>query len=430
MLSTITEIFSLQHPKYLPYALAVKKEHVANLKDNLFPLLEKAVSGDPYMAFDSDFYFTSAPIEKVHTIKAPTFLVAASNDLFQRGVPLLYERMKPNVPVKLLMLPGSHAGSIVGLILGEKGIDVGTNLTLRWFDHYLQGRDTQVEKIPNVTQHVINSNAQGSQGHFAFSTDWPHPEAKPERWYLQSSNLLTQSMPNTADADPFQFTQAQPANVFLDLMLFDTKMVTRIDINDRSDCSSSFPQWSLGFADLLGRPCYNNSNFVTENDLKFETPAMTEPYYINGPIQADLWLSSDKTDTTIAIRVDIIDQDGKAIPVSTGQILASMRQIDETRSRYLGGEMIQPWQPMTQKTALPLVPNEPTKVSVEIFPTSAVVKTGQKLRVSIDSSNQAMGIPNRKKEAEIAGGTTTLYADAKLPSSIVLPIVPSTYLPK
>ena len=83
---------------------------------------------------------------------------------------------------------------------------------------------------------------------------------------------------------------------------------------------------------------------------------------------------------------------------------------------------------MTKESAQPLVPAEKVKVAVEIFPTSAIIRKGYKLRVSISASNQAQGILNDKQRAEMSGGVTTIHSSAQYPSSILLPTVPLTWL--
>lgn len=68
--------------------------------------------------------------------------------------PLLYEQVKRNANTKLLVLPGSHVGSIFKLIGGAEGVPKGRFLLLQWFDQYLKGKNTGAAAMPNVTQYV------------------------------------------------------------------------------------------------------------------------------------------------------------------------------------------------------------------------------------------------------------------------------------
>jgi uncharacterized protein len=92
------------------------------------------------------------------------------------------------------------------------------------------------------------------------------------------------------------------------------------------------------------------------------------------------------------------------------------------------GTMIQPWHPFTTASRLAVVPGQPMLVPVEVFPAAALVKKGQKLRVAISASNQAMGIWPQPQQAEATGGVSTFYNDPARPSSIVLPLVPVSAL--
>ena len=57
------------------------------------PLLSSAVlGGDP--AYDGQFYKDRSPINIIKRVKVPTFLVSGEYDLFQRGTPLLFEKLR------------------------------------------------------------------------------------------------------------------------------------------------------------------------------------------------------------------------------------------------------------------------------------------------------------------------------------------------
>ena len=199
--------------------------------------------------------------------------------------------------------------------------------------------------------------------------------------------------------------------------------------HDSSEKSISWLQWSLGFV-LPLFDWYKESDTVekAQGALNYETGVMTEDYYINGPIQADIWMSSTATEAALSVRVDDVGTDGVARPITNGLMSAAFRAVDTTRSRYLRGEMIQPWHPYTIASKQLLVPGQAVKVPVEIFPAAAVIKTGHKLRISISASNQAQGIWSTPAQTLANGGMTTLYNDPAHPSSVVFPVLPNTLL--
>jgi putative CocE/NonD family hydrolase len=61
----------------------------------------QAMAGDT--SYDGPFWKTTSPIEVVDKIRVPAFVVGGEHDIFQRGEPLLYERLKQHVPTRLLI---------------------------------------------------------------------------------------------------------------------------------------------------------------------------------------------------------------------------------------------------------------------------------------------------------------------------------------
>ena len=120
--------------------------------------------------------------------------------------------------------------------------------------------------------------------------------------------------------------------------------------------------------------------------------------------------------------------DEQSLPITNGQLLASARKVNEERSRYLKGEMIQPYHYLTEAENEPLTPGEVVKMQIEIFPTSAIIRKGNKLRVSVSPSNQAQAMLNYYRQTMAEGGITTIHNSPEYPSSLVLPTVPISVL--
>jgi hypothetical protein len=359
--------------------------------------------------------------------------VGSSNDIFQRDEPLLYEQLKKNVNAKLLIVKGSHVEAVLAAASGANtllgnGAPGSASLMLQWFDQYVRGINTGAATLPNVTQFVEGYGVLGST-RYSKATDWPHPQMTPTRLYLRGNQTLTAAKPGSGETARF-VKEPKPAVVSYAKNDSGKTVSASVEINDGSDCSSSMVQWSLGISGLLPKACYTNSNTVEKSQgaAIYETPYQTSDLYINGPIQADLWVATTKSEAAISVRVDAVDILGKATPLSTGLLAVSHRAIDTTRSRYVKGVMIQPWHPFTEAARLPVIPGQAMQVSVEVFPAAALIRKGQKLRIAISASNQAMGVWPKPQEAQAAGGVTTIFSDANRPSSVVLPVVPASAL--
>lgn len=419
----------LQFPQFLDLLNKVQKEHIDQI-DYFVELSERALKGeDPTLLYDGAFWETRAPTELLQNYKVPTFIIGAHHDLFQRDVFLQYENIKKqNTATKLIIYKGDHITSNVVALAGRGGIPPAGNLILQWFDHYLKNipEAAWIESVPNVTQETLNHHG------YVASSDWPHPLVQPESWYLHGNMSLSKEAPKDEHEGNEMFA-AEPAKI--NIGRTENKKYLHFDVEpqDGTRCSRSYVQWTLGLSTKPEiDPCYTD-NFELEKDaLNYETERLTEDYYFNGPILAELWIKSSVTDAVLSVRVDIVNQSllgGTQVqPITNGLMLASRSAIDETKSRKIGGKIIQPWYPMSQKEEKMLVPGELRKVLVEIFPTSAVVKAGQKLRISIAPSNQAQGVLNNKQRAATNGGVTTIVSNKDHPSSILMPMVPRRFL--
>lgn len=355
-------------------------------------VLTGALLGDPEIAYDGDFHAQRSPSEMTAAIRVPTFLTGGLRDIFQRGEPLNYERLKANVPAKLMIGPWHHTNHGSGLPVD--GVPSMNQMILMWFDHYVKGIDTGAERIPNVTQYV------NGYGHYVTSPDWPHPQARAQTLYLHGDKSISDAAP-AADESP-NYVLQQPLGGL---------------------CDMNTVQWSAGIAGNLPFPCLENNSYAYASELVFDSAPFEEDVYLNGPMQANIWVSTTALDANVSVRIDDMDGDSGS-QISSGLQVASMRAVDETRSRYLDGVMIQPWHPFTQDSKQDLALGEAVMVPVEIFPSSAMIAKGHHLRISIGSSDVMRGTMPVPMLIPAAAGLMTVYSDAQRASSIVVPVVP------
>ena len=135
-----------------------------------------------------------------------------------------------------------------------------------------------------------------------------------------------------------------------------------------------------------------------------------------GPIVAKLWVSSDRVDTDITIK--LID----VYPPSADYPLGFAMNVTDgiLRLRYRNS-----WEKPE-----PLVPGVPVQITVEAFPTANLFKRGHRLRLDVSSSNFPHFDVNPNTGAPEGRGLTrqvarnTVYLDRERPSHVVLPILP------
>jgi putative CocE/NonD family hydrolase len=361
------------------------------------PILAQAVLGGE-IAYDGPFWRTRSPIEVADRIRVPTFIVGGLKDIFQRGEPMLYEAIARNTDAKLLIGPWEHLGGSSGAGLDGTGIPNLNQIALQWFDHYLRGMDSGAPAQPTVTQYYWGAER------YALANDWPHPAARAERWYLQAGGDLAAAPPAQAGIDR---TLLLPVNGL---------------------CSSSASQWTAGILGLVLGPCTQDNRINELVEITYTTPVMDEDYAVNGPIQADLWVSSTTADTGVNVRITLVDPQGRSFELTHGLLNASARAVDPARSRYLDGQMIQPWHIFTREARDVPGRGNIVPVNVEVFPSSFVIPAGHRLRVTVGPSDFPHGLPPVPDLLNQLLGIIRVHTGPQTPSSIVLPVVPVSSL--
>ncbi|CBL44086.1 Predicted acyl esterase [gamma proteobacterium HdN1] len=414
----------LTSPRNMAQLIRSTDEHVAQVDKYFLPLIDDALYGAPYVTYDSDFWRTRSPSTNINKIKAPTFILGALDDLFQRDQPLLFDALDKNgVDAKLVVFGGTHMANFIKPHVGSEVVPPIDFLMLQWFDKHLRGMETGIEKSPKVVQFVKNYPSESTPE--AFRNDslittsaWPHPEAQAERWYLHGDMSLDQAAPTSTENSPLMTQPEHPkgeAHNSKGLLAFN------VEINDGTKCSRSHLQWVLGLE--MPKNCQTNTNRTEQQRLVFDSAPMPEDYFINGPITAEVWIDSTVTDAAVSVSVEEVSKK-RSLPITDGQLLASVRAVDESRSRFLNGQMIQPYHYLTEEKAQALVPGQVVKMQIEIFSTAALIRKGNKLRIAISPSNQAQSMINYPRQDLMSGGVTTLHLSPEYPSSVVLPIVP------
>lgn len=382
-----------------PESLTALLDHVLGTLSYDVPVILQATLGVNGQNYDSEFWRTRSPIEVADRIQVPSFIVGGLHDIFQRGEPLLYETIRRNTTAKLLIGPWTHLDASFGEGLPADGVPDLDHIALMWFDRYLRDMDNDAESVPNVTQYVAGKE------HYFIAPDWPHPAATPERWYLREDASLSGEPPAAGEGQR-----------------------TTLQIPIQSICSLSTAQWTAGVLGLVPLPCFDGANNINELPLlgaiTYTTAPMDRDYYVNGPIAADLWISSQTQDASVAVRITVVDEDGRSTELTNGILTASLREVDEDLSRILDGENLQPWHPYTEESVQALTAREPTPVSIEVFPSSFVIQQGQSLRIAVGASDFPHGLPPVTDLLDQLLGTLTIHSDAEHPSSVVVPVVP------
>ncbi|MCA0988446.1 CocE/NonD family hydrolase [Guptibacillus algicola] len=372
-------------------ASSVMINHAAQTTGYPANTLSEAITGGDF-AYDGPAAQLRSPIYVADQIQVPTFFTGGLHDLFQRGTPLLYEKLRDNgVTTKLLMGNWTHGN--YGSGLPADNIPKLDQIALRWFDKYLMGiGETNVEGIPDVTQHVLGENR------FRVQPGWPHAEAQAARYYLHEGASLSKETPSP-DESPTMMAQ-QPVNGI---------------------CSGSTNQWTAGIPSFL--PCTKDNRLTETTELTYTTDPIENDLQLSGPISAEIFASTTARELVLSVRLTDVAPDGSSKEITAGWLAASHRAVNESKSRFLDGENIQPWHPFTRAALQEVTPNEVMPLQIEIFPTNVVIKEGHKLRVSIGPSDFPHAMSPAPQQLDQTGGIATILNNEEYPSSIVVPIV-------
>lgn len=330
------------------------------------------------------------------------------------------KRMKSS-PVRLILGPWTHgnnhqtfAGDVdfgpQSLLAGNIAPDL-RSLRKRWFDRHLKD-DVSTTDIPPVQIFVMGGgsgrkNRDGRMDHggaWRSETDWPLPGARETAYHLRQDGGLTVEAPSASEAAlSYRYDPRHPTPSI------------------GGTITSGRPIMEGGAFDQREGPNFYGSEvdgraLADRSDvLVFQTPPLTEDVEVTGPVEADLWISSDCPDTDFTIKlVDVYPPNadypqGYAMNITDGIL----------RCRYRDS-----WEEPSLMT-----PGQIYRIRVSAFPTSNLFKAGHRIRLDVASCNfphfdinPNSGEPEgRWRTMRVA--TNTLHLDRTRASRLLLPII-------
>jgi len=377
------------NPQDLVRGVTTLAQHATNVGSFQLNTVANSIAGGD-IAYDGPYWKTRSPLELVDHIDVPAFITGGLHDLFQRGEPMIYERLRHRVTARLLMGPWTHIGGSTGAGLPADGVPSLDQIALRWFDHYLKGLDTHVDAIPKVTQYTYGDEK------FEPQPGWPDGHLAPTRRYLRAGGALSADAPAAAEA-PESFPQHPLAGV----------------------CTQSTSQWTAGATEQI--PCTTDDRLNEPTGATYTTAPLAQDLRLTGPVLASLWLSTTARDAVVSVRVTDVAPDGASKELSGGWLTASFRAVDPSRSRYVHGRLLQPWHPFTRASLLPVTAGEPMELPVEVFPLNAVIKKDHALRVAVGPSDFPHAMSPLPQQLDQLGGVVSVLHDSQHPSYVALP---------
>jgi len=262
----------------------------------------------------------------------------------------------------------------------------------KWFDRWLQGARNGVERTPSVSLYPIGGD------------DWEHPSAWPPRdvtytpAYLGDGKTLGSTAPALGDGDRAPLLPAS------------------------SPCSRMTTQWTAGLAQ---GPCETDNRTWEASGLTYTSEPLEQDLKLTGPVVANVWAELTSKDATLVSVLSDVAPSGESNQITAGFLLASQRAVDPARSTYdRNGTLIRPFHPFTRASQQPVTPNDPTLYRIEIYPTSAIFRKGDRIRLTIGSADTPATAPSLPSLADSLGGEIRVLHGGRYTSHVLLPVAP------
>ncbi len=317
-----------------------------------------------------DDYWKPASIsEDYSAIGCPVFAVGGWADGYTNAIFRLLERLE--VPRRGLIGPWGHKYPHEGV----PGPPIGfLQEVVRWFDHWLKGRDNGVMDEPMLRVWMQDSVAPSPSyderpGRWVAERSWPAPTIEPARYRLGVLGLETDDRAADA-ADEAEHVLHSPLSVGM----FAGK-------------------WASYAAtpDLPG-----DQREEDGGALVYQSRPLTEPLEILGRPLVHLELSSDRPDAMVAVRLSDVAPDGEATRVTYGLLNLTHRDDDEKVE--------------------PLEPGRRYRVTVPLNGVAQRFPAGHQLRVSISTSYWPLAWPSPEPATlRVVSGPSCLELPARPP---------------
>ncbi|MBF6331092.1 CocE/NonD family hydrolase [Nocardia transvalensis] len=350
---------------------------------------------------DPQGYFRTSLLGHPENITIPTFVVGGWHDLFADSQTRIYNAI-PLPPGHKQLLMGDWYHLIIGSGLGTPGAPPRLDALQRaWFDKWLKGIDNGIDSYGPVTLWQ-----QGGQ--WTTTDQFPRAGMEYRRHYLSADHSGTTTGIVAHDGTLTDTPPAAPATLTVAPGL-------------ATMCSRDTAQITIAITSPLDA-CAKDSRIAEVAALTFTGPVVDRPTLISGPVNIHLNTVLDATDGYWNATLNDVAPDGTSTVLTTGQLTASLRAIDDaTSGKSPNGDYTDPHYPLTLPTRQPVVPGQPTVLDLGLTATDAVLQPGHRLRVDIYANNFPKGMlaPTLMWESQFK--PQHLLLDPQAPSWINLP---------
>jgi putative CocE/NonD family hydrolase len=220
-------------------------------------------------------------------------------------------------------------------------------LTYGWFDHFLKGENNRLlDTLPKVRYYTMGINK------WQTSDMWPPRGADAMTFYLGSNGSA-----NTSRGDGV-LTSTPPAKDVPDTFSYDP--MRPVPSHGGNVCCQ---------ANALTGGALDQQTMETRPDiLVYTSEPLKEGMEVSGPIEFTVYVSSDRKDTDVTVKLIDVYPDGRSF------------NLDETIQRLR-------WRDGYDKAPVWMEPGKVYKVALQPMTTSNWFDAGHRIRIEVSSSN-------------------------------------------
>lgn len=259
-----------------------------------------------------------------------------------------------------------------------------------WFDHWLKGKENKITKREKVQIYTMGDNE------WRFFKSWPVKNAQSIRYYL--------------DSDGNANSRYGSGRLQRDVVTKDNGGSDEFVYDPANPVRSRLKVGTGGLLDIGGYGPFNQAEVESRHDvLVYSSAPLEEDVNVTGPIEVELYVSSNVIDTDFTVKLVDVEPDGTAY------------QIDDSiqRVRYREG----------YDKAVYMERDKVYKINIGPMVTSNVFKSGHRIRIEISSSN----FPKYARNLNTGGDNVNeskwqiaqnrIHHSARYPSHITIPVV-------
>jgi len=257
-----------------------------------------------------------------------------------------------NNPLKAIIGPWSHGARFHASPYQPCNTPVDPSETVQWleclrfFDQYLREVDSDAASEKVLVYYTLGEEK------WKTTKAWPPANSTTQHCYFAKDNTLSQAAPKTKSGA-------------------DTYTV------DSEATTGKANRWHtlLGFAVVYPDRAEQDHRLLT-----YTSPPLTEDTEITGHPIVTLYVTSTATDGAFFVYLEDVDESGKVIYVTEGQLRAIHRKVSADPPPY---SLLVPYHTFKKKDAMLLVPCEVAELTFGLLPTSVLIRKGHRIRVAI-----------------------------------------------